>query len=145
MDEQCPEILAMMKKNFRSFKPRTGGNNGGGNGGWKGADRQTRPPPRDAKDIKCANCNMTGHDKDACTKPKLSISMRACHECGEVGHIGKNCPKKKRGTINAIQGESRQAKSSWVMCIGDQQSEEVNERRLANRRAQQHQPVTVAN
>ena len=52
-----------------------------------GPARRIATPPRDAKDIKCANCNGTGHMALKCPKPKLADDQRKCHVCGKPGHL----------------------------------------------------------
>ena len=44
-------------------------------------------PPRDVRDVKCANCNQTGHTALECSRPKLELNQRKCHKCGKTGHI----------------------------------------------------------
>ena len=49
-------------------------------------------PPSDPKDNKCANCSMTGHTKENCPKPQISIEDRNCRICSKTGHIARKCP-----------------------------------------------------
>ena len=51
-------------------------------------------PPRDARDIKCANCGIGGHMARDCRKPKLPMEERKCHICNTPGHIAAKCTEK---------------------------------------------------
>ena len=60
-----------------------------------------RTPPRDVRDMKCANCNQQGHTAMQCNRPKVPNDQRKCHTCGKVGHLARACPEKGQD----IQGE----------------------------------------
>ena len=62
-------------------------------------------PPRDARDIKCANCGAAGHTAQLCKKPKVPFEERKCHGCGKTGHIASKCPE-KAGKANMAEGVS---------------------------------------
>ena len=133
----------MMKGKVRGFKP--GQPPDGVVGAWQ---RPTALPPRDNKNLKCANCNKTGHDKESCRSPKLEMGMRKCHFCDEAGHINANCPKRKaaqkKGNVNAITAEARpSAGTRYIFCVdGDAGSEEVKARRIANSQRPQPKAAT---
>ena len=69
--------------------------------------RDTRPAdaPRTERPggNKCPNCS-TVHSGE-CTKPRLDIKDRKCHDCGRTGHISRNCPNKESG-VKAIEDGS---------------------------------------
>ena len=74
-----------------------GKGSGRGQGGRGDGRRERRePPPRDSKDLKCANCGKKGHPTSQCREPKRSFKERACFGCGEVGHRQFECPNKDK-------------------------------------------------
>ena len=50
---------------------------------------------------KCTKCGSKKHKSDACT---VDLSKIKCFSCGGSGHIGANCPEKRRGANNVSQG-----------------------------------------
>ena len=54
-------------------------------------------PPRDARDVRCANCGKLGHGAQDCPSPKKELKDRPCWECGQEGYIASKCPHKKKG------------------------------------------------
>lgn len=73
------------------------------------APTRARAPPRDARDIKCANCNQTGHTAQACSRPALPTDQRKCHTCNKTGHLSRNCPENKKANLVASQDGERAA------------------------------------
>ena len=61
--------------------------------------KRTPPPPRDARDVKCANCGAPGHTAQACRKPKVPMEERKCHGCGKTGHIASRCPDREKAKM----------------------------------------------
>ena len=66
-------------------------------GGAAGAQTQRREPrePREPRPErpggnKCPNCNQVHAGE--CPKPRIDITDRKCHGCGEGGHMARNCP-----------------------------------------------------
>jgi hypothetical protein len=73
---------------------------GQGRGGAPGrAAGRPRTPPRDARDVKCANCGELGHDARICKKAQVPREERKCHKCGKPGHIAKDCRSKMQPKI----------------------------------------------
>ena len=62
----------------------------------QGQPRRFATPPRDAKDLKCANCNASGHMAKDCPKPKILNDQKKCHLCGKTGHLARACPDKQK-------------------------------------------------
>ncbi len=69
---------------------------------WKQPLRQPAPlrrevPPRDVRDVRCANCNKKGHTARDCGEQKRGPQDRVCFECWKPGHVAARCPAKKSG------------------------------------------------
>ena len=79
-------------------KPGGRGQSGGASGGATGGSRQPARymPPRDRRDVKCANCGRDGHLAQDCRQPKKERHERLCHTCGKPGHEARNCPDKDK-------------------------------------------------
>ena len=61
------------------------------------ATQKTYMPPRDKRDIKCANCGRDGHAALDCRQPKVERSARLCFGCGKPGRESRACPEKLSG------------------------------------------------
>ena len=48
---------------------------------------------------KCTKCGSKKHKSDACT---VDLTKIKCFSCGGSGHIGANCPEKRRGASNQV-------------------------------------------
>ncbi len=72
-------------------------------GSTRAAGSPQRPraaaPPRDAREVKCANCGAAGHTAQACKKPKVPIEECKCHTCGKPGHVAAKCPDRYKAKI----------------------------------------------
>ena len=91
------EILAVVKRSkggTGNFQRRAGG---------EAATEQQRPP-------KCANCGEA-HATSNCRKPRLEASKRLCFNCGEAGHMSRNCKKPK--SVKLLENNS----PVHVMCL----------------------------
>ena len=104
-DEGDPECMAFMNK----FKGKGGKFTRGGAAGRRAggpAGGRAAPPPRDKRDVTCANCGITGHIGQDFRKAKVEFSMRLCHICKKLGHHARNftdAPKPK-GNVNFVTG-----------------------------------------
>ena len=67
-----------------------------------GASKRERiAPPRDKRDVTCANCLKKGHTSQECKAPKVAAKDRKCFECGEAGHVASKCPNKDKARVLA--------------------------------------------
>ena len=48
-------------------------------------------PPRDRKDIVCANCNIFGQSAGECQQPCAEMSVRRCSKCNKRRHEARTC------------------------------------------------------
>ena len=48
---------------------------------------------------KCSRCGSKKHKTDSCT---VDMSKVKCFSCGGSGHIGANCPEKRKGASNQV-------------------------------------------
>ena len=108
------DMLAIMKKfNAKGrFAPR----------GASGA--RPSPPPRDKRDLKCANCGINGHVAADCRKIKLPFEKRKCHICQKEGHIARECPDKpdpRKREVNTISVAIGTRKTVHALCNDDEQ------------------------
>ncbi len=90
---------------------RAGGGGGGVKGTIKQAPRAGDPPRRPRR---CANCGKE-HAALKCPEPPVAVSDRKCWVCEKKGHIGRDCPDKKR-PIKAIEDAPR----PFFGCIMDE-------------------------
>ena len=67
-----------MRRGGRNMQKRLGGQR---------AQPRAATPPRDARDVKCANCGQTGHAAKDCKKERIPFEQRKCHICNKAGHI----------------------------------------------------------
>ena len=67
--------------------------------GFRPQPKRAATPPRDAKDVKCGNCGLSGHTAQQCTKARIPFEERKCHTCGKTGHQARNCPDKKKANV----------------------------------------------
>ena len=92
--------------------------------GGPGAARRPNTPPRDAKDLKCANCGGPGHIAANCTKPKVPIDQRKCHTCGKTGHLARACPNKSNAKLaiedGTLDSATARGGSTRILCIKDE-------------------------
>ena len=85
-------------------------------GAGRTQDRDQRRPRREGggrEAKRCANCGGE-HDKAVCSKPMLPMSGRKCWTCGEK-HMARDCPKKQRGPIKALEDGSISAITSSAL------------------------------
>ena len=102
--------------------------------GPRAQPKRAATPPRDAKDIKCGNCGLSGHSAQQCTKPRIPMEERKCHVCGKPGHIARNCPDAKKANV-AEQAPA--ASIGRVLCMEDDDGYTTVVRRAQSR------PVTL--
>jgi hypothetical protein len=60
----------------------------------QGAQSGPKPPPRDRRDMTCANCGRKGHGTGECRQPVVEKSKRPCFVCGKPGHVAAQCREK---------------------------------------------------
>ena len=143
------ECLAMMQK-WRYPRKFNGGagaggagrkyNGGAAAGGGNPRDRRVEPPPRDRRDVKCANCNKNGHVTAECPDPKKAFNLRDCFNCGQPGHLSRDCPKPKKprpGNVNSVAGATPAAaggnRPAYMLMFGSEDIEHT--RRVKDQRA----------
>ena len=122
-DGYPPDMVAAAikeKTNRFRFQNRGGQRERGRKFASEGPGGRARTPPRDPKDVKCANCNRAGCAKDRCPHPKLSMEQRKCHICGKAGHTARMCPDKEKRVVAftgppAAAGSQRQAHLGVIM------------------------------
>ena len=94
---------------------------------------RARTPPRDAKDIKCANCNLPGHTAAACTKPKVPMEQRKCRVCNKTGHLARNCPENKASKAAVVDTVGNEARADQrqvrCLCVTDEEGYSAVQRR----------------
>lgn len=97
----------MLLKAFEKIKLRQEKRKLGRNGSDNASDKSRQAKPgvvrkdeNKSEEIRCFNCNQSGHRAKECTKPKRDRG--SCYECGEQGHVLRNCPRKqKKPTVSA--------------------------------------------
>lgn len=52
--------------------------------------------------VRCYNCNQTGHRASACPKPRRPA--RSCFECGSQDHQLRECPRRRKPERGAADG-----------------------------------------
>ena len=128
------EILAIMKR--KGFQPPTRGQ---GNrqrppraGPRNGIPGERAIPPRDRRDVICANCSRKGHTASECRQPKVDKANRKCFICDKTGHEARNCPEKGQQTgprkdVNMIEANQGSVKVPvFVVCEKSCKSREVH-------------------
>ena len=119
MSEIESMLGAVMKK--MGFQP------GGKVGTWR---EPPRKPPGD-RPVRCANCGGLNHTKDECTKTKVPLNQRPCHECGQPGHIAANCKNKNSRKAGLVDGDEEQV--DFFGCVERQGEFEAPRRPMPRR------------
>ena len=97
------------------------------------------PPPRDARDVKCANCGQGGHTAAACKKPRIPVEERRCHTCGKQGHIASKCPDKPANVAETAQEATARPQPGTIFAVEDEDGFVPAQRRVFRPR-----PLTLA-
>ncbi|AAT68794.1 gag protein [Simian immunodeficiency virus] len=63
--------------------------------GSLGMVQQRRGPPGSRRQIRCFNCGQIGHLQKDCKRPRKT----KCFKCGQEGHIAKNCGQTPRANF----------------------------------------------
>ena len=142
------EILAFMRaKGFSPAgrgaagrfvrKPGGRGQSGSPPAAGRAAPRTGYMPPRDKRDIKCANCGRDGHAALDCRQPKVERSARLCFTCGKAGHESRACPDKDkaRRPVAAVETSGPQRLQS-TFCVTAVDADGFQTVRRGLRRAQ---------
>ena len=96
-----------------------------------GASKRERiAPPRDKRDVTCANCLKKGHTSQECKAPKVAAKDRKCFECGEAGHVASKCPNKDKARVLADLEQQGEPKPVWFGCVMDSQEVPVHRKRM---------------
>ena len=113
-DADAEEVNAVFRRGQARFAQRRWPPKKQDNGG--GGARPVRAPARPEGEMTCPNCLEKGHDKDACTKPKIDVNKRKCFLCKKEGHRAFQCPGKPARPAHSVDDAPR---VKDTMCIDD--------------------------
>ena len=65
----------------------------------------SRPTTGDQNPKKCQNCGGS-HSIADCPKPIVDRAQRPCWNCDKVGHLGRDCPQKKKSPLRAVSEQN---------------------------------------
>lgn len=86
-------------------------------------DNKIREDDEDRKEVKCYNCNLTGHLAKNCTRPKRERG--SCFKCGAMDHKLRECPQQK-STTSSTRDVVKTEAASQISNV-EEQKKNINE------------------
>ena len=68
---------------------------------------------RDFSDAKCYNCGQQGHISKNCTEERKNVQEKTCYNCGQAGHLSRDCQEQR---VNRGRGYDERPATKCYTC-----------------------------